>query len=145
MEFIDDPNLVRHYANVYEFKTLLLVDDDQQLAETLQWILTDENFLVDVAHDGDEAMLKVTANRYDAVVCDIMMPHMRGDDFYCQATEMRPELRSRFVFITGFGNDPKIRAFLNRSGVKCLIKPFPVKKLIDCVKGLVDVPASHCG
>jgi DNA-binding response OmpR family regulator len=145
MEFIDEPNLVRPYSNVYEFKTLLLVDDDHQLAETLQWILAEENFLVDVAHDGDEAMLKVTANRYDAVVCDILMPHMRGDDFYYQATELRPELRSRFVLITGFGNDPKVRAFLNKSGLKCLIKPFPVKKLIDCVRGLVNAPASHCG
>ena len=145
MEFIDEPNLVRPYSNVYEFKTILLVDDDHQLAETLQWILADENFLVDVAHDGDEAMLKVTANRYDAVVCDILMPHVRGDDFYYQATEMRPELRSRFVFITGFGNDPKVRAFLNKSGVKSLIKPFPMKKLIDCVRGLVNVPASPCG
>ena len=141
MEFIDDPNLVRNYSNVYEFKSLLLVDDDQQLAETLQWILADENFLVDVAHDGDEAMLKVTANCYNAVVCDVMMPHMQGTDFYCQATGIRPELKNRFVFITGFGNDPKVRAFLNKSGVKCLIKPFPVKKLIDCVRGLVDVPA----
>ena len=142
---MDEPNLVRNYANVYEFKTILLVDDDHQLAESLQWILADENFLVDVAHDGDEAMLKVAATRYDAVVCDIMMPHMRGDDFYCQAVGKRPELRSRFVFITGFGNDPKVRTFLNKSGVKCLIKPFPVKKLIDCVKGLVAAPASHCG
>ena len=136
---------MRHYSNVYEFKTILLVDDDRQLAESLQWILADENFLVDVAHDGNEAMLKVTTSRYDAVVCDIMMPQMRGDDFYCQATEIRPELRSRFVFITGFGNDPKLRAFLNTTGVKCLIKPFPMKKLIDCVKGLVGVPASYCG
>lgn len=145
MEFIDEPNSVRQYSNIYEFKTILLVDDDQQLAESLQWILADENFVVDVAHDGDEAVLKVAANRYDAIVCDIMMPHMGGDDFYCQATEMRPELRSRFVFITGFGRDPKIRTFLNQSGAKCLIKPFPVKKLIDCVKGLVDAAASQCG
>ena len=145
MKSTDEPKSVRQYSNVYEFKTILLVDDDRQLAESLQWILADENFLVDVAHDGDEAMLKVTANHYDAVVCDIMMPHMRGDDFYCQTAEIRPELKSRFVFITGFGNDPKLRAFLNTTGEKCLIKPFPMKKLIDCVKGLVEVPASYCG
>jgi DNA-binding response OmpR family regulator len=81
MELMEQPNSVRQYANVYEFKTILLVDDDQQLAESLQWILADESFVVDVAHDGDEAMLKVSANQYDAVVCDIMMPHMRGVDF----------------------------------------------------------------
>ena len=128
---------------VYEFKIILLVDDGYQLTESLQRILAHENFIVDVAHDGDEAMLRVTANRYDAVVCDIMMPHLRGDDFYCQVMGMRPELRSRFVFVTGFGNDPKVRAFLNKSGVKCLIKPFPEKKLLDCVSGLVDTCQSE--
>ena len=143
MEYIDNPNLVRDYLKAYGFGTILLVDDDHQLAESLKCILADENFLVDVAHDGDEAMVMVAANRYAAVVCDIMMPHVRGDDFYRQATELRPELKSRFVFITGFGNDPKVRTFLNESGVKCLIKPFPVKRLVDCVKGLVNVHASQ--
>ena len=125
------------YANIYEFKTLLLVDDDRQLAETLQWILASENFLVEVAHNGNEAMAKISANHYDAVVCDIMMPQMRGDDFYRQVTDMRPEFKNRFIFITGFGNDPEVRCFLAKSGVKCLSKPFPVKKLIDYVKELL--------
>ena len=65
------------YANIYEFKSLLLVDDDRQLAETLQWILASENFLVDVVHDGSEAMAKVSTTLYDAIVCDILMPDER--------------------------------------------------------------------
>jgi CheY-like chemotaxis protein len=92
---------------------------------------------VDVAHDGDEAMVKVSTNRYDTIVCDIMMPHMRGDDFYRRATEIQPEFKSHFIFMTGFGSDPEVRCFLAKSGLKCLSKPFPVKKLIDCVKELL--------
>jgi DNA-binding response OmpR family regulator len=138
----DQSDVATHYANIYEFKTLLLVDDDRQLAETLQWILASENFLVDVAHSGGEAMAKISDNLYDAVVCDIMMPHMRGDDFYRQATEIRPEFKSRFIFMTGFGNDPEVRCFLAKSGVKCLSKPFPVKKLIDCVRELLPSATS---
>ena len=143
MESMEKPNLVRDYLKAYGFGSILLVDDDHELAESLKCILADENFLVDVAHDGDEAMTMVAANRYAAVVCDILMPHMQGDDFYRQAMGLRPELSDRFVFITSFGNDPKVRTFLNEPGVKCLIKPFPVKKLVDCVKELVNVPASQ--
>jgi len=58
----------------------------------LQWILADENFLVDVAHDGEEAILKLKVNEYDAVICDLMMPRLRGDEFYLKAREMRPSL-----------------------------------------------------
>jgi DNA-binding response OmpR family regulator len=137
MTSTDQSDLAKPYANIYEFKTLLLVDDDRQLAETLQYILASENFLVEVANNGNEAMAKISANHYDAVVCDIMMPQMRGDDFYRQATELRPEFKNRFIFMTGFGNDPEVRCFLAKSGVKCLGKPFPVKKLIECVKELL--------
>ena len=47
----------------------------------LQWILADENFLVDVAFDGEQAMMKVKAHEYDAVICDLKMPQLRGDEF----------------------------------------------------------------
>jgi len=134
----------RRYSNIYEFRSILIVDDDRQLAEILQWTLAGENFLVDVVHDGNEAMKKVSSNCYDAIVCDILMPNMRGDDFYLQATGIRPALKNRFVFITGFGNDPEVRYFLSKSGVKSLLKPFPVKKLVDCVKELLAVPTSDC-
>ena len=75
-----------------------MVDDDQQLASALQWILADENFLVDVAFDGKAALLKVKAHEYDAVICDLKMPRLRGDEFYLQAKEMRPSLSDRFIF-----------------------------------------------
>src|SRR5580704_18991984 len=91
-------------AHVYglELKAVLVVDDDKQLAAALQWILADENFLVDVAHDGEEAIIKVRANVYDAVVCDVMMPRLRGDDFFLKARQIRPDIGDRFIFITGF-------------------------------------------
>ncbi len=122
--------------NTIELKAILLVDDDQQLAAALQWILADENFLVDVAFDGEEAMLKIKAHEYDAVICDLMMPRVRGDQFYLNALWMRPSLFGRFIFITGFASDPKNSRFLIENEVKYLVKPFPVEGLISCVKEL---------
>src|SRR5438105_8203170 len=84
-----------------ELKAVLVVDDDKQLASALQWIWRDENYLVDVAFDGEEAMLKVKVLEYDAVICDLMMPRLRGDEFYLKAKELRPNLEKRFIFITG--------------------------------------------
>ena len=120
-----------------ELKAILLVDDDKQLASALQWILADENFLVDVAHDGEEAILKLRANHYDAVVCDVMMPRLRGDEFFLRALQIKPDIGDRFIFITGFAADPKINRFLKQNDVKYLVKPFPVDGLIGCVKELL--------
>jgi two-component system nitrogen regulation response regulator NtrX len=123
--------------NTLELKAILVVDDDQQLASALQWILADENYLVDVAFDGEQALLKVKVHEYDAVICDLKMPKLRGDEFYLKAKEMRPMLADRFIFITGFATDPNIALFLNKHGVKYLVKPFAVQGLISCVKQLL--------
>jgi DNA-binding response OmpR family regulator len=120
-----------------DLKAVLLVDDDKQLANALQWILADENYLVDVAFDGEEALLKVKIHEYDAVICDLRMPRLGGDEFYFKAKEMRPNLADRFVFITGFAADPKIKEFLEGHDMKHLVKPFPVQELITCVKELL--------
>lgn len=118
-------------------KAILLVDDDRQLASALQWILADENFLVDVAHDGEEAMVKVQVLEYDMVVCDLMMPRLRGDEFYLKAKAIRPDLAKRFIFMTGYPADPHIKQFLTSQDLDYLVKPFPVQRLIKRVKDII--------
>ncbi|MEY2479703.1 MAG: hypothetical protein QOI04_630 [Verrucomicrobiota bacterium] len=137
MNFDPPPGEIEPHIHTLKLKAILVVDDDQQLASALQWILADENFLVDIAFDGEEALLKVKAHDYDVVICDLKMPKLRGDEFYLQAKEMRPSLTDRFIFITGFFADSKIALFLNKHEVKYLVKPFPVQGLIECVKQLL--------
>jgi len=128
------PHRAEPPPNAIEFKSVLLVDDDRQLAESLQWVLADEYFLVEVAYDGAEALLKIKANQYDAVICDVMMPKLRGDELFQHAIEVRPLLRDRFIFITGFAANPAINLFLSKTGSKYFMKPFRVQALIDCVR-----------
>jgi DNA-binding response OmpR family regulator len=137
MESWPQPDVAEGSSNIIEFKTILLVDDDHQLAEALQWILAEEHFMVDVAHDGEEALPKIQANLYDAVVCDVMMPKLRGDELFGRAIEIHPYLSDRFIFITGFAADPTINLFLCKTGAKYLMKPFPVQTLINCVEQLL--------
>ncbi len=118
-------------------KAVLVVDDDKQLASALQWILVDENYLVDVAFDGEEAVLKVKVHEYDVVICDLMMPRLRGDEFYFKAKELRPDLADRFIFITGFAGETDIHDFLAQTGIKHLAKPFKIDELISAVKELL--------
>src|SRR6059058_4575906 len=99
MQFQSFTSHADHGSSTIELRAILLVDDDRQLASALQWILADENFLVDIAYDGEEALLKVKAHEYDAVVCDLMMPRVRGDEFYLEARKLRPALGDRFIFI----------------------------------------------
>ncbi len=131
------PNQEQSDAHPSALKAILVVDDDQQLASALQWILADESFLVDVAFDGAEATNKVKAHEYDAVICDVKMPHLQGDKFYLAARHLRPSLSDRFIFITGYATDPQIRHFFIENEVKFLVKPFPISGLIQCVRQLL--------
>src|ERR1051326_4047482 len=107
------PEEMQPPINSLELKAVLVVDDDKQLASALQWILADENYLVDVAFDGEEALLKVKVHQYDVIICDLLMPRLRGDEFYFRATELRPALGERFIFITGFAADSENKRFLS--------------------------------
>jgi DNA-binding response OmpR family regulator len=118
-------------------KAVLVVDDDKQLASALQWILADENYLVDVAFDGEEALLKVKVHEYDAIICDLMMPRLRGDEFYLKTKTLRPELEDRFIFITGFAADSHMKEFLSAPGIRHLAKPFQIQELITRVKEML--------
>src|ERR1700745_1677046 len=127
MKLETQPKKTKQHVHTLELKAILVVDDDQQLASALQWILADENFLVDVAFDGRAALLKVKAHEYDAVICDLKMPRLRGDEFYLQAKELRPSLADRFIFITGFATDARIALFLTKHVVKFLVKRFAIQ------------------
>ena len=60
----------RHYdlaerpAKEDKFKAILLVDDDRELVQTLQWMLADENFMVDKAYDGEEALRRAVRRQH---------------------------------------------------------------------------------
>src|SRR5438045_4976843 len=132
-----NPPALHESVHPEPLKAVLVVDDDKQLASALEWTLVDENYLVDVAFDGEEALLKVKVHQYDAIVCDLLMPRLRGDEFYFQATELRPELADRFVFITGFAADSENKRFLSEQRQKHLVKPFAINELIGAVKELL--------
>jgi len=132
-----EPGDAERPGKTFELRAVLLVDDDKKLASALQWMLADENFLVNVANDGEEALRKMAAHDYDAVICDLKMPKLRGDALYLRAREVRPALGDRFIFITGYATDPGIRHFLVEQEVKFLVKPFPIGGLINCVRELL--------
>lgn len=57
---------------------LLLAEDEQALSKALKAILERSNYSVDAAYDGQEALDYLTADNYDGVILDIMMPKVDG-------------------------------------------------------------------
>jgi CheY-like chemotaxis protein len=96
----------------HDIKSILLLDDDIDLAYTLKHLLESHNFVVTTVGNGVEGVREIMRFDFDVVMCDMMMPHMPGDMFYYAVERTKPELCKRFIFITGYPDKPEVAKFL---------------------------------
>ncbi len=108
---------------------LLVVDDERLVGEAIARSLAEESD-VEVVTEAREALTRIAAGeRYDAVLCDLLMPVMTGMDLYAEVVRAAPKLAGRIVFMTGGAFTPRARAFLDSVGNQCLEKPLDMSKL----------------
>ena len=116
---------------------VLVVDDDHDLCELLGEVLTYENCEVDTAINGMEAMERLHAGDYEAVLCDLMMPRVDGEALYNQVAREYPYLADRFLFVTGQASRKAgFSDFVYRTGNHLIEKPFEIQELRRAVREL---------
>ncbi len=120
-------------ANELEIKSILVVDDNAQVADLLKTLLEARDFLVTTVEDGLSALKEIMDLDYDVILCDIEMPGMPGDMLYLATQKLKPELAKRFIFVTGHGDNPKVEAFLKQVDGLVVFKPVNTEELIGMV------------
>lgn len=115
--------------------SILLVDDEAELTEPLQRVLTREGYRVDVVHEGLEGTQLANRGGYDLLILDWMLPHRSG-------VEICRELRSRgdltpVLFLTAKDTlDDRVMG-LDAGADDYLIKPFELRELLARVRALL--------
>lgn len=102
---------------------ILVVDDERPLLQVFARVLRPH--VVELASSGALALARLaTLPEFDLVLCDLNLPDINGRDLYRQACALSPELRARFVFMTGddASNPPDLDD--GSSAVRVLSKPF---------------------
>jgi len=120
-----------------EIKSVLLVDDDTELAETLKELLEGYNFVVTVVNNGVEALREVMALDFDVIICDLLMPKMPGDMFYLAVQKTKPHLARRFLFVTGHADNPKVDGFLRSINGLTMHKPVQTEDLVRMINRIL--------
>ena len=120
-------------SNELEIKNVLLVDDDEDLANTLKLLLESHNFIVTTCGNGADALREVMAFDFDVIICDMMMPQMPGDMFYLAVQQTKPHLLPRFLFVTGHADNPKVDSFLKGIDAQVVFKPVLIEELIGMI------------
>jgi two-component system NtrC family sensor kinase len=128
--------------NWTQLKQVLLLEDDLDLCEVIKIVIEmDPQYRVTVVHRGVEGVHEVMARKFDAIVCDMLMPGMAGDMFYLAVQRIDPTLCSRFVFITAAGSDPHIARFIQQVNGTVLHKPLHTNELMNAIAAVVPAPA----
>ena len=79
---------------------ILIVDDDENIRNTMKTILEDEGYIVDLAASGNEAILKTEESTYNIALLDIRLPDMEGTKLLKLIKNAVP--RTRKVMVTGY-------------------------------------------
>jgi CheY-like chemotaxis protein len=112
---------------------ILIVDDERLVVKALAHMLRKAGYCIGVASNGWEALVKVSAEHYDLIICDVAMPVMDGQAFYHQLSRARPSLSQRVVFCTGDSCNPTTRRFLEACGAPVIRKPFRLHAVLDTI------------
>lgn len=108
-------------------RRLMLVDDDPHLGVTLSTGLRDESDVVAVRSGREAVKLLLMDDRFDLVLCDLMIPDLPGMEVFEEVVRARPHLRGRFVFTTGGAATERAQKFLEQ--VRRLDKPFRLEQI----------------
>jgi DNA-binding response OmpR family regulator len=113
---------------------ILLVEDDEELAETVAVVLRREGMAVDLALDGEAALINTGVNDYEVVILDRDLPEVHGDDV-CRALTSSAST-SRILMLTAAATIQDRVDGLGLGADDYLPKPFAMAELIARVRAL---------
>jgi two-component system alkaline phosphatase synthesis response regulator PhoP len=124
-----------------ETAKILVVDDEPDILEFLQYNLTKEGFQVLTASNGKDGLAKAEIERPDLIILDIMMPNMDGVEV-CRAIRANKQLDNTLIaFLTAREEDYSQIAALDVGGDDYITKPIRPRVFISRVRALLRRPA----
>ena len=124
----------------YKGKKILIVDDEEDLCEILQYNLGNEGFITEVAHSSEEALTRPLYN-YDLILLDVMMGAMSG---FRLADKLRKELNNPvpIIFLTAKDTENDLLTGFSLGADDYISKPFSINELTARVKAVLKRSSS---
>ena len=119
-----------------EKKRLLVVDDEQDLCEILQFNLTSAGYMTDVAYSAEEAISKGIGH-YDLLVLDVMMPGLSGFELAEQLKADDQTAHIPIIFITAKDTEDDTLQGFGLGADDYVTKPFSVREVVARVNAVL--------
>jgi len=125
---------------------ILIIEDDQRIAELLQRVLEEQGFATDLAYDGLSGKKLALQNHYALIIMDVVLPKIDGLDLCKQIRLALPEVP--IIMLTALGaTDDKVEGF-DAGADDYLVKPFEMRELLVRIRALLKrhhKTANHSG
>lgn len=117
-------------------QTILLIEDEEDLRDSIRQILVFEGYRVIPAENGESGLEKLSGNKVDLVICDIMMPGINGIEVFQTIRSSEETRHIPFVFISSLSrySDLNRMTELGLEPGDYLEKPFTMLQLLNCVR-----------
>jgi DNA-binding NtrC family response regulator len=117
-------------------QTILVIDDERAIRNTLKDILSFEGFEVEEAADGAEGLEMIKAKDYNCILCDVKMPKMDGIEVLEKVKELKPDVP--FVVISGHGNIETAVDAVKKGAFDFISKPPDLNRLLITIRNAMD-------
>lgn len=122
-------------------KRVLIVDDEFDIVETIQFMLESEGFECLVAYDGEDALLKARTENPDLILLDIMLPKINGYQV-CRLLKSDEEYKHIPIIMLTAKVQESDKFWGKESGADDYVtKPFEMEKLIQKIQGYLEIKA----
>ena len=115
----------------------MVIDDEPAICAALKRVLAPEHEVVALTSALEAHSRIARGERFDVILCDLMMPKMTGMELHAALTSLAPEQAARMVLLTGGAFTPVASEFLNKVPNARVEKPFDTASLRALIRGLV--------
>jgi PAS domain S-box-containing protein len=121
---VPTPPPVDSIALVMRRGRILVVDDEEILLRSVKRILSKDHDVVATAAAAEALALCAAGERFDLILCDLMMPDMTGMELHGELSRIAPEQAAKMIFVTGGAFTAKALQFLSETSREHIEKPF---------------------
>ena len=120
-------------CSTVQTKRVLLMEDGNLRRSFIKEFLESHFYDVVTVASGSNGIRSLLSEQFDLIICDMMTPKLPGDMFYSAVECARPDLCSRFIFITAHNGNSRINDFIRQVKGAMLVKPFSMDDLLEAV------------
>jgi len=126
-----------HRKSIMKKKTVLVTEDDKDIAQFISTALEEAGYKVVCVYDGVKAIEILQEQEVNLIILDIMMPVFSGY-WFCDVFKKNPLTKDiPVIFISALNGEDDIKRGMELGASAYLTKPFKIQRLVDAVNSLV--------